>query len=124
MHVLVFQHVPFEDLGAMAPWLDERKAQVQVIRQYEPESGLLPALSAVDLIIVLGGPMSVHDTDHYPWLDDEKAYIQCISGRNANVPSGRSLKPSRLPVRAYFTGMAKPLICQPRRNFWHTAMPA
>lgn len=84
MHVLVFQHVPFEDLGAMAPWLDERKAQVQVIRQYEPESGLLPALSAVDLIIVLGGPMSVHDTDHYPWLDAEKAYIQ--SALRAKTP--------------------------------------
>ncbi len=76
MHVLVFQHVPFEGLGAMAPWLDEQKAQVQVIRQYEPEPGLLPALSAVDLIIVLGGPMSVHDADHYPWLEAEKAYIQ------------------------------------------------
>lgn len=84
MHVLVFQHVPFEDLGAMAPWLDERKALVQVIRQYEPESGLLPALSAVDLIIVLGGPMSVHDTDHYPWLDAEKAYIQ--SALRAKTP--------------------------------------
>jgi GMP synthase-like glutamine amidotransferase len=76
MHVLVFQHVHFEGLGAMAPWLDEQKAQVQVIRQYEPEPGLLPALSAIDLIIVLGGPMSVHDADRYPWLEAEKAYIQ------------------------------------------------
>lgn len=84
MHVLVFQHVPFEDLGAMAPWLDARKAQVQVIRQYEPESGLLPALSAIDLIIVLGGPMSVHDTDQYPWLEAEKAYIQ--SALRAKTP--------------------------------------
>lgn len=84
MHVLVFQHVPFEDLGAMAPWLDERKAQVQVIRQYEPESGLLPELSAVDLIIVLGGPMSVHDTARYPWLDAEKAYIR--SALHAKTP--------------------------------------
>lgn len=84
MHVLVFQHVPFEGLGAMAPWLAERKAKVQVLRQYEPDSGLLPTLSAVDLIIVLGGPMSVHDTDHYPWLDAEKAYIR--SALRAKTP--------------------------------------
>lgn len=84
MHVLVFQHVPFEGLGAMAPWLDARKAQVQVIRQYEPESGLFPLLSGVDLIIVLGGPMSVHDAAQYPWLDAEKAYIR--SALRAKTP--------------------------------------
>lgn len=84
MHVLVFQHVPFEDLGAMAPWLDEHGARVQVIHQYEPDSGLLPELSAVDLVIVLGGPMSVHDTTKYPWLDAEKAYIR--SALHAKTP--------------------------------------
>lgn len=84
MQVLVFQHVPFEGLAALAPWLDVRNAQVQIIRQYEPDSGLLPALSAIDLIIVLGGPMSVHDTDHYLWLEAEKAYIQ--SALRAKTP--------------------------------------
>jgi len=84
MHALVFQHVPFEGLGAMAGWLDAHHAQVQVVRQFEAESGLLPLPDAVDLIIVLGGPMSVHDTAQYPWLDAEKAYIR--SALHAKTP--------------------------------------
>ena len=55
-----------------------------MIRQYEPDSCLFPALSAIDLIIVLGGPMSVHDTDQYPWLEAEKAYIR--SALRAKTP--------------------------------------
>jgi len=109
MHVLVFQHVPFEGLGAMAPWLDARNAQVQVIRQYEFDSGLLPALSAIDLIIVLGGPMSVHDTDHHPWLEAEKAYIQsalrtktpilglCLGAQLIAEQLGGAVRKNRLP---------------------------
>lgn len=28
-----------------------------------------------DMLIIMGGPMSVHDTRDYPWLEQEKAFI-------------------------------------------------
>ncbi|MHB9022197.1 MAG: type 1 glutamine amidotransferase [Halothiobacillus sp.] len=76
MNVLAFQHESFEGLGAMAPWFEAQGATVRMIRQFEPESTPLPDPATLDLIIVLGGPMGVHDTAQYPWLAAEKAYIR------------------------------------------------
>jgi GMP synthase-like glutamine amidotransferase len=36
----------------------------------------LPAIEAFDLLIVLGGPMSVNDQTDHPWLAQEKILIQ------------------------------------------------
>lgn len=76
MRVLAFQHEAFEGLGALAPWFEENGADVRTVPQFEPHDGSLPDPSDIDLIIVLGGPMSVHDTVRYPWLVGEKRYIR------------------------------------------------
>ncbi len=73
MRVHVFQHVPFEGLGSIQPWLEARKALVRWTRFYE--SSRLPYLDEVDLLIVLGGPMSVNDGAKFAWLADEKRFI-------------------------------------------------
>jgi GMP synthase-like glutamine amidotransferase len=73
MRVHVLQHVAFEALGSIAPWLEAKGAQVAVSRLFE--SPVLPALADFDLLIVLGGPMSVHDGELHPWLADEEALI-------------------------------------------------
>lgn len=78
MQVLVFQHEPFEGLGAMAPWLVERGANVRMVLQFEPHQDPLPDPSSLDLVVVLGGPMSVHDTARYPWLASEKRYVRQV----------------------------------------------
>ena len=36
---------------------------------------VLPSVKWPDLLIVMGGPMSVHDTADYPWLVEEKKFI-------------------------------------------------
>ncbi|WLT39321.1 hypothetical protein NON20_07030 [Synechocystis sp. B12] len=33
-------------------------------------------MDAIDLLIVLGGPMSVNDEAQYPWLVQEKEFIR------------------------------------------------
>ncbi|WP_417067187.1 type 1 glutamine amidotransferase [Niveibacterium terrae] len=73
MRVHVLQHVPFEALGSIDAWLAARDARVSWTRIYE--SAALPALAEFDLLIVLGGPMSVHDGELHPWLADEEALI-------------------------------------------------
>jgi GMP synthase (glutamine-hydrolysing) len=67
------QHVPFEDLGAIGPWLAERGARVNVTRCYAGPA--FPSLEEFDWLIVMGGPMSVHDEDRYPWLADEARLV-------------------------------------------------
>ena len=73
MRVQVFQHVAFEGLGSIQQWLAAKQARVAWTRFYEPHH--LPALSDLDCLIVLGGPMSVNDEASLPWLVEEKRFI-------------------------------------------------
>lgn len=74
MNVHVLQHVPFEGLGSIAPWLQARSARISHTRFYE--SPVLPDLATIDLIIAMGGPMSVNDEADLPWLISEKEFLR------------------------------------------------
>ena len=69
-----FQHVPFEGLGQIEPWL--RRAGFEISCTHFFESPHLPDPAAVDFLVVMGGPMSVNDEAIYPWLADEKEFIR------------------------------------------------
>ncbi len=73
MRVQVLQHVPFEGLGSIQHWLDKQGATVNWTRFHDDPQ--LPEPDQADLIIVLGGPMSVNDEVALPWLVDEKRFI-------------------------------------------------
>ena len=73
MRAYVLQHVPFEELGNIEPWLVQQNAEIHYCRLYANDP--LPDVHDVDLLIVLGGPMSVNDKSHYPWLVAEKAFL-------------------------------------------------
>lgn len=75
MHAHVLQHVPFEGLGAIEPWLAARGARVTWTRFQEPAAQLPGDPTAADLVVALGGPMSVHDADRLPWLRDEQRWL-------------------------------------------------
>lgn len=74
MKVHVLQHVPSEGLGSIAEWLEKNVATVTFT--YFFESADLPAACEQDMVIVLGGPMSVNDEDTLPWLRAEKNFIR------------------------------------------------
>ena len=74
MKVHVLQHVPFEGIGSMERWLAKRDATMGYTRFYE--SAKLPDPGRVDLVIAMGGPMSVDDEQAHPWLAPEKEFIR------------------------------------------------
>ncbi|RMH62677.1 MAG: type 1 glutamine amidotransferase [Zetaproteobacteria bacterium] len=74
MRVHYLQHVPFEGLGAIADWLTHHGMDATCTRFYAGDT--LPSPQAVDFLIVMGGPMSVHDHDRFPWLDEEKRFVR------------------------------------------------
>jgi GMP synthase (glutamine-hydrolysing) len=77
MKVHVLQHVPFEGLGSIERWLADRRDEVSFTRFFD--SPVLPAVAGIDLVIVLGGPMGVHDEESCPWLVAEKRFVgDCI----------------------------------------------
>lgn len=75
MNVHYFQHVSFEGPGYIATWLSEQGHNITATFFFE-EHYQLPDLSAIDALIVMGGPMSVYDDHLYPWLQEEKAFIE------------------------------------------------
>ncbi len=74
MRAHVLQHVPFEDIGSMAGWLARKNARLSYTRLFEP-AAQLPDAASVDLLIIMGGPMSVNDEAQLPWLRDEKHFV-------------------------------------------------
>lgn len=77
MRVQVLQHLAIEDIGGMAPWFEARGASLTYTRFYEPDYRL-PALDGLDLVVVMGGPMSVNDEAELPWLVEEKAFLRQV----------------------------------------------
>ena len=74
MRVHYLQHVPFEGPGRIAAWAADREHDLTGTHLFDGES--LPDLDTFDWLVVMGGPMSVHDTDEYPWLAAEKDLIR------------------------------------------------
>ncbi len=75
MHIHYLQHVPFEDLGSMEVWFQAHGHTLSATHLYK-EGEPLPQVNSFDWLIVMGGPMSVTDIETYPWLTNEKAFIQ------------------------------------------------
>jgi GMP synthase-like glutamine amidotransferase len=74
MRAHVFQHVPFEGPGSIAPWLEARGATIGVTRFFQNDP--LPKIEEIDFLVVMGGPMSVNDERVLPWLVTEKRFIR------------------------------------------------
>jgi GMP synthase-like glutamine amidotransferase len=74
MRAHYLQHVPFEGLGSIAAWLQKSRYTITGTKFFESET--LPDLDGINLLIVMGGPMSINDEFEYPWLVMEKVFIR------------------------------------------------
>ena len=77
------QHVPFEGLGSIETWLQSMRADVSVTRLFEEPA--LPDPADVDLLVIMGGPMSINDEAGYPWLAAEKEFIRSVIEKDKAV---------------------------------------
>ena len=111
MRAICLQHVPFEGPGAFATALKNRG--VSLDSYLVPKVGLPKDVG--DLLIVMGGPMSVNDSD--PWIAEETAFIRsallagkpvigvCLGSQlmakalGAPVRPGKALEIGMTPVR-------------------------
>jgi GMP synthase (glutamine-hydrolysing) len=74
MNIHYLQHVSFEGLGSIALWAKKQKHEITCSRLYLGD--MFPSVDVIDMLIVMGGPMSVNDELEYPWLVQEKKLIQ------------------------------------------------
>lgn len=102
MQAHILQHVPFEGPGNIKPWLLANGYEITDIHLYKSEP--LPAPGKTDLLIIMGGPMSVNDEAGFPWLVAEKQFIRsCIkAGKSVlGICLGSQLIASALGARVY-----------------------
>ncbi len=111
MRAVCLKHVPFEGPGAFAAHLAGRGVSIE--RFLVPVDGL--PNDPGDLLIVMGGPMSVNDTD--AWIAEETRFIRhaidrgtpvlgvCLGSQfmakalGASVKPGRGLELGMTPIR-------------------------
>ena len=135
MRAVCLQHVPFEGPGAFANALAKRGVGIDY--SLVPKDGL--PTDRGDLLIVMGGPMSVNDPD--PWIAEETAFIRsallantpvigvCLGSQlmakalGAPIRSGKALEIGMTPVRLTEAGRTDPVFAACPEVFdvfeWH-----
>jgi GMP synthase (glutamine-hydrolysing) len=72
--ILVVQPAQADPLERWLPWLRDRGVAVRTVRPFAGDD--VPVELDEDGLIVLGGAMSIHDTDDHPWLHDVSALLR------------------------------------------------
>ena len=102
MRAHIFQHISFEGPGNIEPWLRDAAYEISFTHFYKsPE---IPEINDVDLLIIMGGSMSVNDEDKLPWLIKEKQFIREFISAGKPVLGiclGSQLIASALGARVY-----------------------
>ncbi|WP_206599311.1 glutamine amidotransferase-related protein [Methyloceanibacter stevinii] len=81
-NAVAIYHVAFEDAGTVGPVLAERGVDLTYLQAGRDD--LSPALDA-DLVLILGGPISVYEFERYPFLTDELKLIEAVVKKGTPV---------------------------------------
>ncbi|AOX99113.1 glutamine amidotransferase [Jeongeupia sp. USM3] len=100
----IIRHLAFEDLGTLAGTLESRGYALRYLEAGVDSPDALADAGVDDLLVVLGGPIGVYQTDRYPWLLLETVAIAgwLDSGRAAlGICLGAQLIAAALGARVY-----------------------
>ncbi|MGE4536779.1 MAG: type 1 glutamine amidotransferase [Desulfovibrio sp.] len=139
MRLHAFYHVPFEDVGSIASFAAEKGHPLTATSFHADETP--PPASDYDMLIVMGGPMSVYDEKEYPWLAGEKKAIEaaiaagkkvlgiCLGAQLVSVVLGGTVTQNPVPEIGWFKvemtpeGLAEPVFAGFPQSFyafhWH-----
>jgi GMP synthase-like glutamine amidotransferase len=76
-------HVPFEDAANIGHWAIEHGYEVTQSRLYAGQP--LPQIDQIDALAIMGGPMNIYQHRDYPWLIQEKRFIE--QAIDAGIPT-------------------------------------
>ena len=74
MRIHYLQHVSFEGPGIIADYARANGHALTVTRLFGCEA--FPALTDIDLLVIMGGPMNIYEEETFPWLVGEKIFIR------------------------------------------------
>ncbi|WP_336786101.1 type 1 glutamine amidotransferase [Paenibacillus sp. MMO-177] len=83
MNILAFRHFDFDDTSTFSEWAQWGGHQLTVVN---PAVELDEKwLDTTELLLILGGPMSVYQEEQYPWLADEKRFVKSAMDRGIKI---------------------------------------
>jgi len=103
MRLHVLQHVPFEGAANILKWAELKSHSITTTAFFEPGYAL-PGMADFDTLVVMGGPMGVHDEAEHPWLIQEKQFIRAAIDAGKGVIGiclGAQLAADVLGARVY-----------------------
>lgn len=74
MRIHYLQHETFEDPGTILEWARERGHTMKGTMVFNNES--LPQPGTFDMLVIMGGSLSVYEEGKYPWIAAEKQFIK------------------------------------------------
>ena len=77
------QHVPFEDMANIKKWAVDREFSIDGTRIFDNEN--FPQEIDFDLLVIMGGPMSVYEENKYSWLKEEKIFLDKVINAGKKV---------------------------------------
>jgi len=83
MRIKAIMHVEFEDPAGISVWAAKAGHDLDLVRIYAGDP--LPGPRDFELLVVMGGPMSVHDELEFQWLRAEKEFL------SRTVAAGKSV---------------------------------
>lgn len=73
MNILCLKQVPFEGPASIAKWASGHGHSLTECEVFR--GGPLPAPGSFDCLLIMGGPMNIHEEATHPWLAAEKRLI-------------------------------------------------
>jgi len=83
MHIHFIQHVSFEYPGSVVRWAAENNHTTSFTKIFEQP--VFPAMNEFDILIIMGGPMGVYEEEKFPWIVEEKKFIDAAIGAGKKV---------------------------------------
>lgn len=74
MRIHYLQHVPYESPASIVDWAAEQGHNLTGHHLYRGDAAPMPV--AGDALVVMGGPMSIHDEHEHAWLAPEKRALR------------------------------------------------
>lgn len=102
MRIHFLQHVPFEGPAGIGVWASGKGHGTSLTPLFEDAE--LPDYDDFDWLVVMGGPMGIHDDAKYPWLVREKQFLRESIDRGKTVVGiclGAQLIAEALGARVY-----------------------
>ncbi|AKB44876.1 type 1 glutamine amidotransferase [Methanosarcina vacuolata] len=76
MRIHCLQHLKNDTLGSIGTWIDDKEYKLTKTLLYE--NSFFPAPEEFDLLLIMGGTMSIYQEEEYSWLKPEKEFVKTV----------------------------------------------